>query len=204
MTDDLFSESDEQVLAPAQPEASQQSSSPADETEEESEEGESEEEDESDGADEDEESSEPSPVAKPKAKAKARPSRKAAPVVSSEESEAEVSEGEAYNKKERSAKEELVAELLCRWWYALPDWPPKDYDYQQKLRGMHLRFTHFSLFNLPRRSRSVPTSEFEDAPDVLDGRRKCYQLSQFPGVFRDNDSRFRSFFSAFDLCFSDL
>lgn len=28
-----------------------------------------------------------------------------------------------------SVKEGLVEELSCRWWYVLPDWPPKDYDY---------------------------------------------------------------------------
>lgn len=27
-------------------------------------------------------------------------------------------------------KEHLVEELAKRWWYALPEWPPVNYDYQ--------------------------------------------------------------------------
>ena len=34
----------------------------------------------------------------------------------------------------------LVDEFAKRWWYALPQWPPEDYDYQSELskRGFEL------------------------------------------------------------------
>jgi len=31
--------------------------------------------------------------------------------------------------KDRSPKQDLVAKILCRWWYVLPHWPPEDFDY---------------------------------------------------------------------------
>ncbi len=27
-------------------------------------------------------------------------------------------------------KDHLVQELSCRWWYAIPEWPPADHDIQ--------------------------------------------------------------------------
>ncbi|GBE59853.1 hypothetical protein, conserved [Babesia ovata] len=74
--------------------------------------------------------------------------------------------------KNRTDKDVLVAKLLCRWWYVLPDWPPKDYNYHEQLQKNMLK--------------CYPVKEFEDRENVdSNGYRKCYQLSAFPGVFRD-------------------
>ena len=74
--------------------------------------------------------------------------------------------------KVRTPKEQLVAEILCRWWYCMPAWPPKDYDFESELHK--------------RGFRKVSLDDWEDAHDVDDKKKtKCYGLSQFPGVFRD-------------------
>ncbi|KAK1442300.1 hypothetical protein BgAZ_403300 [Babesia gibsoni] len=74
--------------------------------------------------------------------------------------------------KERSDKDILVAKLLCRWWYVLPDWPPANYNYHDKLEANRLK--------------CYSVKEFEDHENVdSNGYRKCYQISAFPGVFRD-------------------
>jgi len=77
-------------------------------------------------------------------------------------------------KKDRTPKEQVVAELLSRWWYALPDWPPDDKEYYEA--------------ELKKRSlRKVTIEEWEWVSDVdAGGMRKCYELSQFRGVFRDS------------------
>jgi len=78
-------------------------------------------------------------------------------------------------KKDRTPKEQIVAELLCRWWYALPEWPPVDkeyYDAELKKRSL----------------RRVTIEEWEWVPDDDgNGFRKCYELSQFRGVFRNSN-----------------
>lgn len=33
----------------------------------------------------------------------------------------------------------MVYDVLKRWWYALPDWPPKDFDYGPQLEKNNLR-----------------------------------------------------------------
>lgn len=72
----------------------------------------------------------------------------------------------------RSPKETLVAGVLSRWWYAMPEWPPAGYDYPAQLQKHHLRL--------------VTLDKWEDEPDTdKDGRMKCYALSQYPGLFRD-------------------
>eukprot|EP00401_Gymnodinium_catenatum_P019913 CAMPEP_0117505000 /NCGR_PEP_ID=MMETSP0784-20121206/25145_1 /TAXON_ID=39447 /ORGANISM="" /LENGTH=272 /DNA_ID=CAMNT_0005300385 /DNA_START=53 /DNA_END=871 /DNA_ORIENTATION=- len=79
-------------------------------------------------------------------------------------------------KEERSAKDLVVAEFLCRWWYVLPDWPPNNEAmYQEELRKRNLR--------------KVKVEEWEWVPEEDDGgRRKVYELSQFRGVFRNSAS----------------
>ena len=72
----------------------------------------------------------------------------------------------------RSPKEQLVADLLCRWWYVLPDWPPANFDYGKSLRENNLRV--------------VPLDKWETEEDFdSEKRMKCYALSQYQGMFRD-------------------
>lgn len=82
--------------------------------------------------------------------------------------------GGAVKKKDRSIKEQVVADLLCRWWYVLPDWPPNDEAFYQA--------------ELSKRSlKKVSIDEWEWEPDVdSKGRKKVYELTQFRGLFRNS------------------
>jgi len=78
-------------------------------------------------------------------------------------------------KKDRSPKELVVVDLLIRWWYAMPDWPPADpafYDAELEKKSL----------------RRVSIQEWEWVPEIDDkGKHKVYELSQFKGVFRKAD-----------------
>lgn len=87
-------------------------------------------------------------------------------------------DGGPIKKKDRSVKEEVVAQLLCRWWYSDAykgkDWPPQDEAfYQAKLEESKLR--------------KVTIQEWEWMPEVDEmGRHKVYEMSQFRGLFRNS------------------
>uniref|UniRef100_A0A7S1RPG0 Uncharacterized protein n=1 Tax=Alexandrium catenella TaxID=2925 RepID=A0A7S1RPG0_ALECA len=80
--------------------------------------------------------------------------------------------GGAVKKRDRQPKEQVVADLLCRWWYVMPEWPPRDEAYYQA--------------ELEKRSlRKVSVQEWEWVPEEdKQGRKKVYELSAFPGLFR--------------------
>lgn len=85
--------------------------------------------------------------------------------------EGEISMG-AFDPKKRSSKDRLIAQFLRRWWYAWPQWPPEKFDYSAELEKRKLKL--------------VPLEEYEDLDDVDEGGyTKVYQISAFPGVFRD-------------------
>lgn len=76
--------------------------------------------------------------------------------------------------EERDARHTLVAQLLCRWWFALPPWPPENYDFDSEL--------------LKRRFRRIPINVFDQHPEFDEqGFRKAYELEQFKGCFRTSD-----------------
>jgi len=76
--------------------------------------------------------------------------------------------------EERDAKQKLVAQLLCRWWFALPPWPPEDFD------------SDAALMN--RGFRRAPVNTFAQEPECdKRGLRKAYELEQFQGCFRTSD-----------------
>jgi len=78
---------------------------------------------------------------------------------------------------ERTAKGKVVTELLCRWWYVLPDWPPDDEDYYRA------ELNRLSL-------RRVRVEEWEWAPKIdKNGFHKVYELSQFRGLFRNSSGQ---------------
>eukprot|EP00928_Gymnodinium_smaydae_P008702 TRINITY_DN13181_c0_g2_i1.p1 TRINITY_DN13181_c0_g2~~TRINITY_DN13181_c0_g2_i1.p1 ORF type:complete len:302 (+),score=82.20 TRINITY_DN13181_c0_g2_i1:87-908(+) len=81
-------------------------------------------------------------------------------------------ENNAVKRKERSAKEQAVSELLCRWWYVLPDWPPPSpTNYEEELRA--------------KGYRRVRIQEWEWVPEEDSQHcKKAYELSQFKGLFR--------------------
>lgn len=69
-------------------------------------------------------------------------------------------------------KGRLVISFLKRWWYAIEEWPPKDFDYTEKLKQNNLR--------------SVSILDWRIEPDEdSSGKLKCIELNGFPGVFRD-------------------
>lgn len=81
-------------------------------------------------------------------------------------------EGIPVKTKEKTPKEEVVSELLCRWWYVLPDWPPNDDDFYDTELKKHS-------------CRKVSIQEWEWVPEEDEkGRRKSYELSQYRGLFR--------------------
>lgn len=84
----------------------------------------------------------------------------------------------ASSSSNRSKKDALIANILCRWWYGMPEWPPANYDYAPVLASKNLRV--------------VPLSKWEDAEEFdAEKRLKCYALSQFPGLYRDANGKLR-------------
>ena len=67
----------------------------------------------------------------------------------------------------------MVQELAKRWWYALPSWPPVDYDYAAGLLEAKLRRVELSTWKLE--------SEEEN------GLRRVVELDTYPGVFSDSE-----------------
>lgn len=85
-------------------------------------------------------------------------------------------EDNSIRKKERSPKEQVVVDLLCRWWYVMDDWPPKDPAFYDALLEK-------------QKLRRVSIQEWEWVPDFdKEGRGKVYELSQFKGIFRKSDN----------------
>ena len=72
-----------------------------------------------------------------------------------------------------TSKHPLVHEILKRWWYCMPDWPPKDDDYAKKLQKRNLR--------------EVLLEEWRISPEEVDGKRKVYQIPGYQGLFRDSN-----------------
>ena len=66
-----------------------------------------------------------------------------------------------------------VDELAKRWWYALPAWPPINYDYDSALKKVGMR--------------RVDPNEFRMAPeyDHISKLKKVYPIDYFDGIFRD-------------------
>jgi len=90
------------------------------------------------------------------------------------EEEGDFDHGGAVKKKERLPKEDAVSQLLCRWWYSLPDWPPQEESYYQEKLSSH-----------KPPLKKVRMEEWEWLDDVdKEGRTKVYELSQFRGVYR--------------------
>mmetsp|Transcript_35331 Transcript_35331/g.89842 ORF Transcript_35331/g.89842 Transcript_35331/m.89842 type:complete len:296 (-) Transcript_35331:161-1048(-) len=118
---------------------------------------------------------------KPARKGGGKGTRRKAAVIKKKKSTEEgigENEGGPVKKRDRSTKEDVVAQLLCRWWfsdeYKKNDWPPQDEAfYQERLEK--------------QKFRKVTIQEWEWLPEEDDkGRKKVYELSQFRGVFRNS------------------
>lgn len=108
---------------------------------------------------------------KKKAKSGTKKLKNRAAKIQKAQTEEDFDGGGEINKRDRTPKQQVVADLLCRWWYALPPWPPTDPAYYEKTLA-------------ERGYRRVALVEWEWVLDEVDGRKKCYELSQFPGLFR--------------------
>jgi len=69
----------------------------------------------------------------------------------------------------------LVYELLERWWYALPDWPPNNYDDTQKL--------------IENRLRLVKINDWRREPKYKDNLEKCMELPGFKYVYLNSEGK---------------
>ena len=65
-----------------------------------------------------------------------------------------------------------VDEFAKRWWYALPLWPPTDYDYNSALKK--------------RGFRSIDFASFKGAPEVKNSLRKVYENEYYKGIYTDS------------------
>jgi hypothetical protein len=119
--------------------------------------------------------------AKGGAKKKAAPKPKKAALAKKKTSDGDLGGDDADNKvkkKVRSTKEDIVAQLLSRWWFSAPyvaeDWPPVE--------------ESFYLKEMEKvKYRLVTCEEWEWVPEEDEqGRRKVYSLSQFRGLFRNS------------------
>jgi hypothetical protein len=74
-----------------------------------------------------------------------------------------------FSEKERK-KAELVTKILQRWWYALEDWPPSDFNYAEALGRKRLRL--------------VAKENWSVEPTINDqGLEKVMSLPGYPGVY---------------------
>jgi len=74
-----------------------------------------------------------------------------------------------------SNKDHLIDELAVRWNYALPKWPPDNYDYEPALRAYNLR--------------RVDTKTWKMEPEELNGLFKVFELETFSGYFKDSKGK---------------
>ena len=63
-------------------------------------------------------------------------------------------------------------EFAKRWWYALPLWPPVDYDYNAALKA--------------RGFRQVEFASFKSAPETKGSLRKVYMNEYYEGIYTDS------------------
>ena len=74
----------------------------------------------------------------------------------------------------------LVYQLLKRWWYALPKWPPENYDCSDKLNEKKLRVVN--LIDWKKESK-FNENNFE----------KCFELPGFKYIFCDSQGKIYDF-----------
>eukprot|EP00392_Amoebophrya_sp_AT5.2_P014245 g14392.t1 len=71
-------------------------------------------------------------------------------------------------------RQEIISKILSRWWFVFPQWPPKDHDYTKALEK--------------RGFSEVAIKDWLKAPQTDEnGLSKVYQLTNFPGRFRNNE-----------------
>ena len=66
-------------------------------------------------------------------------------------------------------------EFAKRWWYALPAWPPSDFDCKAALKQHQFRL--------------IQVSEFKAAPEIEGGFRKVFGNEYYEGVYTDSEGK---------------
>ena len=64
----------------------------------------------------------------------------------------------------------MVKLVSVRWWYALPEWPPADFDYNGKLKELGYRVLDVEKFKLEE--------------DIVNGLQKCMPVEGYTGVYK--------------------
>lgn len=72
-------------------------------------------------------------------------------------------------------RQTLISDILSRWWFVFPIWPPKDFDYKHELQK--------------RGYREVKIKDWPTTKEEEDGLKKVYQLGNFEGVFRNSENK---------------
>ena len=73
-------------------------------------------------------------------------------------------------------KGSLINDLLERWWYALPSWPPENYDTSEKLKENKLRLIKIIDW---KKEPKLDKNNFE----------KCFEMPGFKYVYMNNDGK---------------
>ncbi|EAR90514.3 hypothetical protein TTHERM_00118590 (macronuclear) [Tetrahymena thermophila SB210] len=97
---------------------------------------------------------------------------------SSSSSSGQKSTSSSRNREEpvRKGKDTIVYEILKRWWYALPDWPPANYNYSSALEQNKLRV--------------INKQKFRIEPDLDErGFLKVYEILGFQGMYKDANNK---------------
>lgn len=79
---------------------------------------------------------------------------------------------ESKSKKVLKPVSSLVNQLLKRWWYALPMWPPEDYDISSKLKEKKLRVVQLQDW---KKEQNIDEKGFS----------KCFEMPGYKYVFLD-------------------
>lgn len=69
--------------------------------------------------------------------------------------------------------------MSVRWWYALPEWPPADFDYEGKLKELGYRV--------------LPADKFKLEDDVVNGLQKVVAVDGYKGVYKSKTVIFSLF-----------
>ena len=70
-------------------------------------------------------------------------------------------------------KNELVKEILKRWWYGLPTWPNPDPQYYNEML-------------IKNKLREVEYDKFINEPEEINNFKKVYRVESFIGVYLDS------------------
>jgi hypothetical protein len=108
-----------------------------------------------------------------KIKSKPKPKQK---IKKSEKKEKKETEKNTPKKISLKPKGNLVYDILKRWWYALPDWPPENYDTSEKLKENKLRL--------------VKIIDWKKEPKFdKDNFEKCFELPGYKYVYLNTDGK---------------